>query len=92
MSRTVAFLCPHCESRALIRSSEQVSETVREARMRCDNDDCGFSFVAQISVIRTIQPSLKPKAGIVVPLGNQNLRWDRRKAPDLLDHLMTGSG
>ncbi|MDH7641169.1 ogr/Delta-like zinc finger family protein [Sphingomonas oryzagri] len=92
MKRDVAFPCPHCGGRTLIRSSEQVSDTVRETRMRCDNDDCGFSFVAQISVIRTIQPSLQPKPGVVVPLGNQNLRWDRRRPPDLLESLMTSSG
>lgn len=78
-SRLPRITCPHCSSRTIVRSSEQVTPTYREVRLTCDDDDCGHTMVASISIIRTIRPSLKPNPEILLPFGNQNLRVGRTR-------------
>ncbi len=46
---------------------------VREIRLECTDGDCGHSFVAQLSVIRTIRPSRTPREGVKLPFANPNL-------------------
>lgn len=74
--------CPHCGTRAIIRSSGQISPLVREADYQCDNVVCGHTFVAQIAIVRTIVQSATPRAGIHLPLGNPNLGPKRKPAND----------
>lgn len=76
-SRIPRITCPHCGSRAIVRTSEQITPTYREVRLTCDNDECGHMMVASISIIRTIRPSLAPNPEIRLPIGNQNLRTAR---------------
>lgn len=71
--------CPHCGTRAIIRSSEQISALVREADYRCDNIDCGHTFVVELAIVRTIVPSAMPRAGVHLPYGNRNLGPRRAK-------------
>lgn len=71
--------CPHCGTRAIIRSSGQISLLVREADYQCDNVACGHTFVAQIAIVRTIVPSACPRAGVFLPRGNPNLGPKRPK-------------
>lgn len=66
--RAPYIVCPHCDGPAVIRRSEQITATVRELNALCDNDKCGCRFVAQIVAVRTIQPSLRPNAAIMLPL------------------------
>ncbi|WP_037487954.1 ogr/Delta-like zinc finger family protein [Sphingomonas phyllosphaerae] len=61
-------LCPHCQSAAAIRTSEQQTRLVRELLLLCSNDACGFRFVGQIVAVRTIQPSYAPHPAISLPL------------------------
>lgn len=72
-----AIFCPHCDTRARARSSEQTLPTTREVRMLCQNEDCAHVFIVEITVVRTIAPSMMPKPGIFIPGGNQ----DRRRTP-----------
>jgi predicted RNA-binding Zn-ribbon protein involved in translation (DUF1610 family) len=65
--RAPSIPCPHCGSRAIVRSSEQITELYRELRLSCDNFDCRHTFVASLSVIRTIHPSAIPNPAIVIP-------------------------
>jgi predicted RNA-binding Zn-ribbon protein involved in translation (DUF1610 family) len=76
-NRIPSIHCPHCGARSLVRTSEQLTPLVRELRYRCDDDDCGHTFVAQLSVIRTIRPSAKPRPGIHLPIGNPALGCTR---------------
>ncbi len=62
--------CPHCGARSIVRSSEQVTPIVRELRMACDNLECGHTFVAQLTVIRTVRPSARPNPQIYLPTGD----------------------
>jgi hypothetical protein len=71
--RIPAIDCPHCQSRAIVRDSAEVFPMVRELRMACTNDDCRHTYVAQLSVIRTIRPSDCPNPAIRLPFGNPNL-------------------
>jgi len=66
--------CPHCGCRTIVRDSVQVSPTYREVRLNCDNDDCGHTMLAGISIIRTLRPSARPNPEVSLPLANQNLR------------------
>ncbi|WP_267382376.1 MULTISPECIES: ogr/Delta-like zinc finger family protein [unclassified Sphingomonas] len=72
--------CPHCGTRSIVRSSEAVTDTVRELRMVCDNTDCGCQFVSQLSVIRIVHQSATPNPAVRIPFG----RWPAKPAND--DH------
>ena len=69
-SRLPGIHCPHCGSRSIVRTSEQVTPIVRELRLACDNIECGFTCVAQLSIIRTVRPSAKPNPTIHLPVGD----------------------
>jgi DNA-directed RNA polymerase subunit RPC12/RpoP len=69
LTRLPAIACPHCASKAIVRDSTEITPMVRELRLSCTNEDCGHTFVSQLSVIRTIRPSATPKEGIRLPFG-----------------------
>ncbi|MCD2325322.1 ogr/Delta-like zinc finger family protein [Sphingomonas sp. IC-56] len=62
--------CPHCRARSMVRTSEELTNTVREIRYTCSNEECNFSFVAQLSIVRTIRPSPKPNPDVHLPISN----------------------
>lgn len=64
-----SITCPHCQSVAAIRTSESVSELLRQLRFRCENDECGHVFAADLVVVRTIVPSARPNPLIRLPFG-----------------------
>lgn len=72
-TRLPSIDCPHCGARALVRTSEAVTDLVRDVRLRCTNDDCGHIFVAQLSIVRTIVPSIRPNPAVLLPIANPNL-------------------
>lgn len=73
--RIPVIACPHCDSRAIVRNSEQMAPLCRELRFRCENDACGHTFVASLEIIRTITPSACPNPNVHLPLA------PRRAAP-----------
>ena len=82
LTRLPAIPCPHCDTKAIVRDSIEITVMVRELRLSCTNDDCRHTFVAQYSVIRTIRPSDIPKEGVRIPFG----AWSKKPAND--DHPM----
>lgn len=60
--------CPHCCARTIARSSQKLSETMREITFCCTDVECGHNFVAQLEAVRTLSPSGKPKADIRLPI------------------------
>jgi transcriptional regulator NrdR family protein len=68
-----SITCPHCKSRASIRTSSAVSDLFRQIRFRCENDECGHVFAADLVVVRTIVPSAIPNPAIKLPFANPNL-------------------
>lgn len=63
--------CPHCKSRAHVRTSAEITPLLREALCQCSDPVCGHTFVAHIEAIRTLSPSAKPDPAIYLPLSNQ---------------------
>mgnify|MGYP001481516743 CR=1 FL=1 len=60
--------CPHCDSRATIRTSRSVSEITREVYLQCENIECAHTWKAYLSAAVTIAPSMTPKPGVFIPL------------------------
>ncbi len=54
---SVSIACPVCQSRAVARSSRKLSDTLREIRYRCENDECGHIYIAHLEAVRTVVPS-----------------------------------
>ncbi|MEG3166638.1 ogr/Delta-like zinc finger family protein [Sphingomonas sp. LB3N6] len=71
--RIPGISCPHCSGPAGIRNSAALTATVRHIRYRCENDDCGHVFVAELQVIRTIVPSARPNPEVRLPFSNPNV-------------------
>jgi len=68
MSLRITIRCPHCATRAVARSSQELSDTMREITYACLNPICGHTYVARLEVARTLSPSAVPKSGINIPL------------------------
>ena len=60
--------CPHCAADSTVRYSRALSETVREAKVQCNNPDCAHTWIAQLAAIRTIAPSMTPNPKVFIPL------------------------
>lgn len=71
--RIPGLSCPHCDGPAGIRNSAALTTTVRHIRYRCENDECGHVFVAELQVIRTIVPSACPNPEVRLPFSNPNV-------------------
>lgn len=83
LTRLPTISCPHCDAKSIVRTSHNVTPTLREIRLECTNGDCGHSFVGQLTVIRTIRPSRIPRDGVHLPFANPNLVGpDKKPAND----------
>lgn len=60
--------CPHCTTEAVIRTSRDLSETVRELALQCQNLECAHTWVAFLSPVRTIAPSMTPNPKVFIPM------------------------
>ena len=54
---SISLRCPSCSTRAIARTSRMLSDTLREITFRCEADECGHVYVAQLEVVRTLVPS-----------------------------------
>lgn len=52
----------------MVRSSEQITPLVKELRYQCSNLNCGHTFVASLSIERSIVPSAMPNSRIKLPV------------------------
>jgi hypothetical protein len=68
-SRAFTIICPDCQGKLLIRTSEQVTDTVRELLLWCDNDTCGARFKGQISLLSRIERTVPTAAAVILPTG-----------------------
>ncbi|SDI23924.1 ogr/Delta-like zinc finger family protein [Paraburkholderia phenazinium] len=64
--------CPLCSTRAIARTSRKLSDTMREITFRCDNDECGHVYIAQLEVVRTIVPSGRYGSHPDIPLSGRS--------------------
>lgn len=60
--------CPHCAEEAMIRTSRDLSSTVRELYLQCKNLECAHTWRAFITAISTIAPSMTPDPTVCLPL------------------------
>jgi hypothetical protein len=63
-----AMRCPHCNSRALIRTSREVSGTTREITYQCQSMECGHVWVSAITAMRTLTLPSSPNPKVRIPL------------------------
>lgn len=49
--------CTECDAKAVIRSSERISNVTRRAYCVCSNPQCGHTFAVDVSFSHTISPS-----------------------------------
>lgn len=68
MSMRVTIKCPHCDSRAIARSSRALSITLREIVYMCIDPECGHTYVANLEIVRTLSPSATPNLAVKLPL------------------------
>ncbi len=64
-------ICPHCESKAEIRTSKAISEISREIYFQCTNPECGHTWASLLSAIRTIVASRIPNPKVFIPLSDK---------------------
>lgn len=65
--RHITTKCPHCGAACKAVRTLQVTPTYREVTFLCSNDDCGYRFVAAITPVRTLQPSMHPDPEVHIP-------------------------
>ena len=86
MSMRIVICCPHCESKAVARSSQQMSATLREITYQCTDVYCGHTYVANLEIVRTLSPSAKPNAAIDLPVYSRAMRTkNKSSAPSALN-------
>lgn len=68
MTTRITISCPICLGKAKARSSRMMSRTLREITYRCENDNCGHVYVANLEVVRTLVPSAMPNPDVSIPL------------------------
>ena len=78
--RVPATLCPHCLTRSIAYDSVKLDVFTREIRYVCQDADCGNTFVGQLSIFRTVRPSMKPNPVIEAKLPKGD--WRSRPAND----------
>ncbi|BDI51970.1 TPA: ogr/Delta-like zinc finger family protein [Escherichia coli] len=71
--------CPHCDGKAIIRSSEYMSPLVRKLYYQCKNVNCSFSFIAMETVMGTVVPSGCPNPKIHIPLSTRGQFLQKQK-------------
>ena len=76
-TRGVAFPCPCCDESTRIRDSFTESPTVRSVKYQCNNVNCGHTFEAHLTFVRTITPSAIGPIRQITPF----LRLTERKGP-----------
>jgi len=82
MALIIGMHCPHCGSRAQVRTSTALSPTMRQVYFLCNNLVCGHSWVASLEAMRTISPSAIPNPAVDLPI----MRRDEVLALDAVLH------
>lgn len=65
---SLSIRCPHCDKRATIRTSRQLSPLLKECRFSCTDVMCGHTFVAYLEVKYTTSPPARPSPAVRLPL------------------------
>jgi hypothetical protein len=68
MAMKFSIRCPICRTRAIARSSRELSLTMREITFRCDNDSCGHVYVAHLEIMRSVVRSALDNPEVSIPI------------------------
>lgn len=60
--------CPHCENKATVRTSQQLTKLLRSLICQCTNSMCGHTFNAHLEAVSTISPSATPDQYVYLPI------------------------
>lgn len=74
--------CPHCESPARIRTSEEVTILHRDIIFICNNSECGHSWKAQMSFVHSIAVPSNPRPGLDLPVSPLRRRQGEHMGSD----------
>lgn len=72
MGRSNSTACPHCASKARISTSKKITALTREIYYQCTNIECGHTWAAHLSAVRTIVPSRIPNPAVFIPLSERS--------------------
>lgn len=67
---TTKISCPHCNGKAIARSSRELSKTLREITFICLTPECGHTYVANLEIVRSLSPSARPNPLIHLPMSS----------------------
>lgn len=60
--------CPHCLTRAIARTTRDLSLTLREVTFMCSKPECGHTYIVNMEFSRTLSPSAEPNLSLNLPL------------------------
>lgn len=81
------MFCPHCGTRAKVRTSAEKSRTMREITYQCNDVECGHSFVGILEVVRTLSPSGKPHPDVDLPMSVLSRHAKEESRKTVQDHV-----
>ena len=59
--------CPYCRAKAMIRTSEEQTPTVKNLTMHCLNSECGAIWIDQLSPLHLLSPSQIENPEVHIP-------------------------
>lgn len=62
------FLCPHCQAKTVIRTSQTVNQLLRQLTFQCQDPECGHTFMAWLEAYCTLSLSAKPNPLVFLPM------------------------
>jgi len=88
---TYKLVCPHCQGRMRIRTSEGTHIFLRVAYLQCTNEACGWSVRAEFEMTHEMSPSGMANPSVKLPIADTTLRRAAMRTanvqPDLLDQM-----
>ncbi|WP_019411225.1 ogr/Delta-like zinc finger family protein [Pseudomonas psychrophila] len=88
---TYKLICPHCQSRMRIRTSEGKHIFLRVAYLQCMNEACGWAVRAEFEMTHEMSPSGMANPTVKLPIATTAQRRAAMVSvavyPDLLDQL-----
>ena len=76
------FLCPHCQGKTIIRTSQTVNALLRQITFQCQDPECSHSFMAWLEAYCSLSPSAKPAPHVYLPM-NEGARRKVLEHPTL---------
>ncbi|WP_426149632.1 ogr/Delta-like zinc finger family protein [Pseudomonas sp. DC3000-4b1] len=61
------LVCPHCQGKMRIRTSEGTHVFLRIAYLQCMNEGCGWACRAQFEMTHELSPSAMPRPDVRLP-------------------------